>query len=382
MTLKHVISPDKRIGLLKQLIEKKGFVRVIEAHNGLSAIIAQEMQITKNGDIIEFDAFWESSLTDSASKGMPDAEIVSYDSRLLTINEILNVTSKPMIVDGDTGGSPAQFEYFVRRLERLGVSAVVIEDKVFPKRNSLDATAKQIMENPLIFAQKIERGNEVKTNKDFMIIARIESLISGTGLEDAIKRAEIYIEAGADGILIHSKKDDPKDVLAFAKEYEKLCDRLGKRPYLVCIPTTYNLITDKELANNGFNIIIHANHLLRAAHKAMKKVTEAILLYDRNFEAEAYCSPVAEIFEDVGFIRIKEQDRKYMREQRLWVIIPAAGKDTFFKCPKSLIKIHGKTILEYQLETIRKVGLRNVAVVKGYAKEMFNEYAFDGIKFY
>ena len=271
MSLKYMISPDQRISLLTKIIKEKGFVRAIEVHNGLSALIAQEAHVQKNGKMIEFDAFWESSLTDSASKGIPEAEIVGYDSRLLTLNEILNVTSKPIIVDGDTGGSPAQFEYFVRRLERLGVSAVVIEDKVFPKRNSLDTTAKQTLEEPENFAQKIERGNDVKTNKDFMIIARIESLISGTGLEDAIKRAQIYIEAGADGILIHSKKDNPIDILSFAKEYEKLCKKLGKRPYLVCIPTTYNLIKDEELAKNGFNIIIHANHLLRAAHKAMKK---------------------------------------------------------------------------------------------------------------
>lgn len=251
MSLKYMISPDQRISLLTKIIKEKGFVRAIEVHNGLSALIAQEAHVQKNGKMIEFDAFWESSLTDSASKGMPDAEIVGYDSRLLTISEILNVTSKPIIVDGDTGGSPAQFEYFVRRLERLGVSAVVIEDKVFPKRNSLDTTAKQTLEEPENFAQKIERGNDVKTNKDFMIIARIESLISGTGLEDAIKRAQIYIEAGADGILIHSKKDNPIDILSFAKEYEKLCKKLGKRPYLVCIPTTYNLIKDEELAKNG-----------------------------------------------------------------------------------------------------------------------------------
>lgn len=381
MSLKYYINPVERVNLLKKKIDEKGFVRVIEVHNGLSALIAQEAKINKSGELLEYDAFWESSLTDSASKGMPDAEIVGYDSRLMTIAEILNVTSKPLIVDGDTGGSPAQFEYFVRRLERLGVSAVVIEDKVFPKRNSLDATAKQTMEDPEIFAQKIERGNEVKKNENFMIIARIESLICGVGIEDAIKRARIYIEAGADGILIHSKKDDPKDVLLFAKEYEKLCNKIGKRPYLVCIPTTYNLITDNELARHGFNIIIHANHLLRSAHKAMKKVAEAILMHDRSFEAEAYCSPVNEIFEEVGFVRIKEQDRRYIKEQKLWVIIPAAGKDESFGCPKSLVKIRGKTILDYQIEALRKAGLRNIVVVKGYKGEKFNEIKFDGVRF-
>ena len=379
MSLKHTVSPEHRISLLKKYIKENGFVRLIEVHNGLSALIGQEAKIALNGETVEYNGFWESSLTDSASKGIPDAEIVGYDSRLHTINEILNVTSKPVVVDGDTGGSPAQFEYFVRSLERLGVSAVIIEDKVFPKRNSLDASSKQTLEDPERFAQKISMGENVKTNADFMIIARIESLIAGTGMEDALLRAETYIKAGADGIMIHSKRDSPDDVLAFAIQYEKLCEQIGERPFLVCVPTTYNLISDEELREHGFNIIIHANHLLRAAHKAMKKVANLILLNDRNFEADAICSPVAEIFEDVGFTRIKEQDKKYMKEQRTWTIIPAAGKDLHFRgAPKSLIKIHDKTVLEYQLESIRKAGLRNVAIIKGYRGDLFDT---DGIKY-
>jgi phosphoenolpyruvate phosphomutase len=229
MSLKHTVSPEHRISLLKNYILVNGFVRLIEVHNGLSALIGQEAKIELNGETVEYNGFWESSLTDSASKGMPDAEIVGYDSRLHTINEILNVTSKPVVVDGDTGGSPAQFEYFVRSLERLGVSAVIIEDKVFPKRNSLDASSKQTLENPERFAQKIAMGANVKISADFMIIARIESLIAGTGMADALSRAETYIKAGADAIMIHSKRDSPDDVLAFANEYEKLCGQIGKR---------------------------------------------------------------------------------------------------------------------------------------------------------
>lgn len=379
MFLNEAISPWRRIELLKSHISEKGYVRIIEVHNALSALIAQRAKVEVNGKTIEFDGFWESSFTDSASKGIPDAEIVGYDSRLRTINEILNVTSKPILVDGDTGGAPAQFEYFVRCLERLGASGVIIEDKTFPKRNSLNEEANQSLEDPDIFASKIRRGVNVKTCNDLLIIARIESLIAGTGLEDALLRAETYIEAGADGIMIHSKRDNPKDVLTFASEYESLCKEIGRRPLLVCAPTTYNLITDRELAKNGFNIIIHANHLLRAAHKSMKKVANTILLNDRNFEAEAFCSPISEIFDDVGFTRITEEDKKYIREQRMWVIIPAAGKDPIFRDkPKSLIKINGKTILEYQLETIRKSGLRNVAIVRGYKREMFT---LEGIKY-
>ncbi len=372
MSLEYNISPEERLKSLRRMLKEKDFVRIIEVHNGMSALIGQRAGVRQGDEFMEFDGFWESSLTDSASKGIPDAEIVGNDSRLHTIDEILDVVSKPIIVDGDTGGSPSQFEYFVKRLERLGVSAVIIEDKVFPKRNSLDGSAKQTLEDPGVFAQKIERGNDVKIHDDFMIIARIESLISGVGLNDALSRARIYMDAGVDGIMIHSKKSTPDDILVFAAEYEKLCAAQGRRPPLVAVPTTYNLITDRELAGHGFNIIIHANHMLRSARKAMKMTAETILLTDRNFEAEPLCSTVSEIFEDVGFDWIKSQDRKYMKEQRLPVIIPAAGKDiTFRDMPKSLVRIGDKTILEHQLEVIRRVGLRNIAIVKGYAGEKF-----------
>jgi phosphoenolpyruvate phosphomutase len=382
MSLKYVIPPNERVGVLKKQIKQKKFIRLIETHSGLSGLIGQMTKIEQNGKIIEYDGFWESSFTDSASQGMPDAEIVSYDARLQTIDEILSVTSKPMIVDGDTGGSASQFEYFVRNLERLGVSGVIVEDKVFPKRNSLDGDAKQNLEDPEVFAQKLMRGKTVKLNDDFLIIARVESLIAGTGLKDALVRTRKYIEAGVDGIMIHSKKSNPDEILAFAKEYEKLCKELHRRPILVSIPTTYNLITDQELSKQGFNIIIHANHLLRSAHKVMKQVAEIILLNDRNFEAEALCSPTSEVFEDVGFTRIKEEDKKYMKEQHTWVIIPSAGKDPyhyFTDKPKSLVTLHNKTILEYQLEAVKKAGLKNIALVRGYKGNMFNT---EGIQYY
>ena len=373
MSLKNRIAPGERLKSLKRAIEQKGFVRIIEAHNGLSALIGENAQIRKNGEIIEYDGFWESSLTDSASKGIPDAEIIGYDSRIHTINEILNVTTKPIIVDGDTGGSAVQFEYFVRHLERLGVSAVIIEDKIFPKRNSLDASAKQTLEEPEQFAQKIQRGKNVCITNDFMIIARIESLIAGVGFEDALERTECYIRAGTDGIMIHSKKENPDDILAFAEAYEPLCKKLGRRPLLVSVPTTYNLITDKELADQGFNIIIHANHLLRAACKAMKDAAETILISDRGFEAEPLCSPVSEVFTIVGFDQIKAKDKEYSKVQRLSVIIPAAGKDSVFpEQPKSLIRISGKPILRYQLENIRKTGLNQIVIIRGHEGKQFD----------
>ena len=317
MTLENGITPSARISALKKCIARKGFARVLEAHSGLSGIIAESAKVQKNGQMIEYDGLWESSLTDSGSKGLPDASIVGCDSRAHTIDEILNVTTKPIMVDGDTGGDPTQFEYLVRRLERLGVSAVVVEDKVYPKRNSLDASASQTLEDPAVFADKIEAGKAVTLSDDFMIIARLESLIAGTGLQDAVERAERYILAGADGIMIHSYKRGPDEVLAFADIYEGICRRLGRRPILVSVPTTYNSITDAELATNGFNVIIHANHLLRAAYKAMVEAACSILENERSLEADSLCAPVPEIFSCVGLDRIVRRDRERSQALRL-----------------------------------------------------------------
>ena len=199
--------------------DRKGFVLIIEAHNGLSALVGEAAKFEMDQEIIESDGFWASSLTDSAAKGLPDVELVGPESRLSTINEILGVTSKPIIVDGDTGRSGVEFEYMVRNLERLGVSAVIIEDKVFPKRNSLDTSAKQTLADADEFAQKIDQGKKEALTSEFMIIARLESLIAGTGLADALNRAEKYIHAGADGIMIHSQKSQPDEILAFAESY-------------------------------------------------------------------------------------------------------------------------------------------------------------------
>jgi phosphoenolpyruvate phosphomutase len=379
MTLRYRITPDERRRKLREMIGQKGFVRIIEAHSGLSALVGETARIEQDGQIVEYDGFWESSLTDAATKGLPDAEIVGNPSRLHTIDEILNVTSKPIIVDGDTGGSATQFEYFVRTLERLGVSAVVIEDKMFPKRNSLDASARQMLEDPEVFAQKIVRGRASKITDDFMVIARLESLIAGLDMEDAFRRAKKYIEAGVDGIMIHSKSDNPDRILAFADAYDECCNPFGHRPILVCVPTTYNLITDVELAQHGFNVIIHANHLLRSSYRAMLQAAEMILVSDRGFEAEALCTPVSSVFAQVGFDQVKDKDREYSKVQRLSMIIPAAGQDpVFIETPKALIEISGRPILAHQLDSIRKVGIGRVAVVRGYKREWFDEFSDEG----
>ena len=322
MILENKRSPFDRLKSLRECIDRKGFARIMEAHSGLSGIIAENVRVEKNGQVLEYDGLWESSLTDSASKGLPDASIVGNDSRVHTINEILTVTSKPLIVDGDTGGEPAQFEYLVRTLERLGVSAVIIEDKVYPKRNSLDASANQDLEDPWAFAEKIQAGKEVATSSDFLIMSRLESLISGAGVDDALSRAEQYIQAGTDGIMIHSNKSDPAEIFAFTDAYPALCQRLGRRPLLVSVPTTYNTVSDDELIARGFNIIIHANHMLRAAHKAMSEVAGAILEGGSSLAADPLCAEVKEVFATVGFDRITRKDRERTEARRLLASVP------------------------------------------------------------
>ena len=317
MSIENRIKPWERLSGLRECISRKGFARILEAHSGLSGLVVENARVQMNGRVIEYDGIWESSLTDSATKGLPDASIVGNDSRARTIDEILSVTTKPIIVDGDTGGEASQFEYMVKNLERLGVSAVIIEDKVFPKRNSLDGSASQELEDPLVFAQKIRAGREVVIGDDFMVIARLESLIADAGLEDALERAELYIEAGADGLMVHSSDRRPDDVLAFAKAYEALCRRMGCRPVLVSVPTTYNTVSDAELVACGFNIIIHANHLLRAAYKAMNHAARIILESGRSLEVDPLCAPVGEIFATVGLDRINRKDRERAADMRL-----------------------------------------------------------------
>ena len=377
LKLKGRILPNDRRSILKKLLINKGFVRILETHNGLSAIIANNIKEKVRDEILEFDGFWFSSFTDSASKGYPDIEIIGVESRYETIRQVLNSSNKPIIIDGDTGGEAAKFEYFIRSLEDMGVSMVIIEDKKFPKRNSLESGTIQDQEDPDVFATKIKRGKEVQISNDFMLIARIESLISGAGLKDAIYRAKKYLLAGADGIMIHSKNINPKEIFDFANEYEKLSKELGDRKPLVCVPTTYNTITEDELKDHGFNIVIYANHLLRAAHKAMKETASIILRNKRAFEAEAMCSPVKTVFKDVGFLDVKEKDMKYIKGP-IKVIIPAAGTDPEFEIPKAMTILKGKPILQRQIETLKNCGISEIIVIRGFKKEEFN---VDGVKY-
>lgn len=285
-------TPDIRRARLRRLINAKSYVRVIEAHNGLTGCIVENTKVADNGVTEEFDAMWISSLTDSTAKGKPDIEAVDITSRLVNVNDILEVTTKPIIFDGDTGGKPEHFIFTVRTLERLGVSAVIIEDKIGLKKNSLFGTeAQQEQDTIESFCSKIKTGRAARVTEDFMIIARIESLILKQGIEDAITRAKAYIEAGADGIMIHSKEKTPDEILGFCLRY---CELKIKVP-LVVVPTSFDTIYESELAAAGCNIIIYANQLLRSAYPAMVKTAQSILRHKRAYEAAPDLMPIKEI---------------------------------------------------------------------------------------
>lgn len=311
MTLQYRIEPERRRPRLKAELAANGWGRLMEVHSGLSGMVANSARLAlADGTSKEFDGLWLSSFTTAALKGLPDAEIVSLEARLDLLDEILFVTDKPVVVDADTGLDATHFEYTCAKLETRGVSAVIIEDKRFPKRNSLAPTASQTLEAPEAFAAKIRRGKSVLRSADFMIIARLESLIANQGQADALARAGAYLEAGADGIMIHSRQQEPEEVFAFAEAYGGLCREQGDRKPLFCAPTTYNTVTEATLRARGFNVVIYANHLLRAAHAAMRQTCAAILAYDRSLEAEAGCTPVQTLSDAVGLSEVLRKDHQ------------------------------------------------------------------------
>ena len=287
------ISPAVRLGQLRRLIQTKPIVRVLEAHNGLTGLIVENSKISEDGETCTFDAMWESSLTDSTAKGKPDIELVDFSSRVKTINEILEVTTKPIIVDGDTGGQIEHFKYHVRTLERLGVSAVIIEDKIGLKRNSLFGTdVAQEQDSIENFCEKISQGKKSLVSDQFMIIARIESLILKQGLDDAVERAKAYLGAGADGIMIHSREKSGQEIFDFCEVYQGLSN---KKP-LVVVPSAYSHVTEEQLQERGVQIVIYANHLLRSAYPAMIKTAESILKNKRAQEAsDDHCISIKEV---------------------------------------------------------------------------------------
>ena len=288
------ITSVTRMQRLKQLVQNKEILLILEAHNALSALIAENMIVDRDRLQVSFDGVWSSSLTDSTSKGKPDIEAVDITSRINTVNEIFEVTTKPMIFDGDTGGKIEHFEFTVKSLERTGVSAVVIEDKTGLKKNSLFGNeVEQTQDTIENFCEKIKAGKASQISDDFMIFARIESLILDAGMEDALKRAYEYIKAGADGIMIHSRKKDPSEIQEFMSSFRSNDD---KTPVIV-VPSSFNSVTVDEFKSLGVNIVIYANHMLRAAYPAMSEVAESILKNARSEEAEPKCMPIKDILE-------------------------------------------------------------------------------------
>ena len=284
--------PEYRRRRLRQLLAISPTVKVIEAHDGLTGLIAEKTVVDHNGRLDQFDGMWVSSLCDSTERGKPDIELVDMSARLRTVDDIMEVTTKPIILDGDTGGLTEHFVYNVRTLERMGVSAVIIEDKTGLKKNSLFGTEVKQTQAPIEdFCAKISAGKKVQLTDDFMIIARIESLILERGMEDALTRAFAFRDAGADGIMIHSRKKDPAEIYEF-------CDRFREKDAttpIVVVPTSFNGATEEELASHGINIVIYANQLIRAAFPAMQETARGILRAHRALEVDEQLLPFKDI---------------------------------------------------------------------------------------
>tara|TARA_B100000787_G_scaffold55529_1_gene40350 strand:- start:2417 stop:3718 length:1302 start_codon:yes stop_codon:yes gene_type:complete len=285
-------SPQNRVSRLKRLLTSKDIVRILESHNSLTGLIIENLKINKKKIDIEFDGMWSSSLTDSATKGKPDNSSVDFSSRISSLNDMMDVTTKPLVFDADNGGQLEHLPFLVRSLERSGASAIIMEDKIGLKKNSLfknQSGTKQ--DKPEIFAKKIAQICKSRQSNDFLVIARIESFIVGKGLDDALKRAEIYSKAGADAILIHSKEKTPKEIFSFAREFRKSKNFIP----LVSVPSTYSKVYEKDLIKNGFKLVIYANQLLRAAYPAMQNAAKTILEKSRAFEIDKKIIPIKEI---------------------------------------------------------------------------------------
>ncbi len=284
--------PDFRRSRLKRSLGCKSLITVMEAHSGITGLIVEKTMVEEKGGVKQFDAMWVSSLCDSTAKGKPDIELVDMTSRFRTIDDIMEVTTKPIIFDGDTGGLKEHFVYTVRTLERMGVSMVIIEDKIGLKKNSLFGTeVQQTQDSIKNFCEKIKAGKNAQKSDDFMICARIESLILEAGMEDALKRAAAYVKAGADAIMIHSRKTDPDEIFEFV---EKFRSKDSNTP-IVVVPTSFNQVTEEEFKKRGVNIVIYANQLTRAGFPAMQNVAKTILKNHRAKEVDDNCISIKEI---------------------------------------------------------------------------------------
>lgn len=278
-----IFNPENRVSRLKRLLNSKKIVRFIEAHNPLTGLIIEKLKINHKNEFKEFEGIWSSSLTDSTSNGKPDNQSVELSTRINNLNNVIEVTTKPVLFDADNGGQPEHLPYTIRNLERLGVSAIAIEDKIGLKSNSLFKDQSKANQDSIKnFCKKIKIACNARRSSDFLIVARIESFILGRDLKDAIKRAENYSKAGADLILIHSKEKTPKEIFSFSKIFKK--SKFFKP--LIAVPSTYSKVSEDQLIKNGFKVVIYANHLLRAAYPAMENVALKILKNSRSYEIE------------------------------------------------------------------------------------------------
>jgi phosphoenolpyruvate phosphomutase len=284
-------TPEVRLKRLRRLINARPLTRLIEVHNGLTGLLVERLQIEDDGRTCEFDGMWASSFTAATTRGKPDIEAIDFSARITTVNDILEVTTKPMLFDADTGGRPEHLAFTVRSLERLGVSGIVIEDKVGLKHNSLlGSDHRQAQDSCEAFVTKIRAASRARLTDDFLVVARIESLILGAGMDDAMQRARDYIAAGADAILIHSRRRTPDEILAFCARYSQL----EARKPLVVVPSSYSVVYERELEAAGVNVVVYANQLMRAAYPAMLRVARSILEHGRAYDCEDDCTPLDE----------------------------------------------------------------------------------------
>ncbi len=281
-----------RVSMLRRLLETKGFVRIIEAHSPLAGLIIENTKLQKHKNDKEYDGMWSSSLTESLMRGKPDNQSVELSTRITALNELLDVTTKPVVFDADNGGRIEHMSYKINSLERQGVSAIVLEDKIGLKKNSLFKNQKNAQQDSIKnFCKKLKVAAKSKNSKDFLIVARIESFILGKGLQDALRRAKAYSNSGADAILIHSKQNNPKEIFKFSKIYKNF----KNRKFLVAVPSSYSKTLEKDLIKNGFNLVIYANHMLRASYLSMNKLALDILKNSRSFESEKQISKISDL---------------------------------------------------------------------------------------
>jgi 2-methylisocitrate lyase-like PEP mutase family enzyme len=297
MYLARPCLPEARRPKLRAALGERRLLRAIECHNPLSAMLGAAATGARGQ---RFDALWASGFSNATAMGLPDAELSLLERRLDSIADIASVTSLPIVVDADTGGDELAFACLCRRLEGLGASGIIIEDKAGAKRTSLAASVRHQMEDPEAFVRKIAGAKAAMLSGDVMIFARIESLIAGLGLDDALSRAEVYLAGAPDGVVIHSKDRSAREIVDFMAGYQALEQRLGIRKPLVLIPTAYNHVTGAELHARGASMVIHGNHMVRAAFEAMKQTAKILLDHDRSLEADAICAPVTELFDAVG----------------------------------------------------------------------------------